>query len=106
VRNPAAQGRPDANHRKIVDWYEELYCSVVDTHELGFGFPDLVVGCAGRTELVEVKSDPGHLLDSQVLFARTWRGSKVVVVRTHADVINHVQNIRERAAGRMAPTHR
>jgi hypothetical protein len=99
--------RRDDGHRKIVEWYEELFCSVLDLHTMGHGCPDLLIGCAGRDELVEVKSEVlGQLESVQVMFAKNWRGRKVTVVRTHADVINHVQNIRERAAGRMAPTHR
>ena len=98
MRSPAAQGRPDANHSEVRGWYEELYCSVVDLHSVGGGCPDLLIGLAGRSELVEVKTEHGHLEPSQVTFCRDWRGSKVVVVRTHADVINHVTNVRERVS--------
>jgi len=105
MRNPAAQGRPDANHAEVKGWYEELYCSVVDLHGVGFGCPDLLVGLAAHTDLVEVKTDTGQLKPSQKRFQADWRGAKVVVVRTHADVINHVQNVRERAS-REAHHHR
>lgn len=98
MRNPAAKGRPDANHNSIRDWYEALYCSVVDLHSVGFGCPDLLVGVSGRSELVEVKTECGNLEPSQVRFIRDWRGSKVTVVRTQADVINHVQNVREKVS--------
>jgi hypothetical protein len=98
VRRPAAQGRPDRNHAEVKGWYEKLYCSVVDTHEVGGGFGDLVVGIAGHTDIVEVKTESGHLEPAQVTFHRDWRGSKVVIVRTQADVINHVQNVRERVS--------
>lgn len=96
MRNPAAQGRADKNHSEVRGWYEELFCSVVDLHGVGGGCPDLLVGFAGRSELVEVKTEHGQLEPSQVTFGKTWRGSKITVVRTHADVINHVQNVRER----------
>ena len=92
------QKRVDANHHEVIGWYEQLYCSVVDLHEVGFGCPDLLVGCAGRSELVEVKSEHGQLEPSQITFNKTWRGNKVVVVCTHADVLNHVLNIRERVS--------
>lgn len=95
-RNAAAKGAPDENHADVVGWYEELYCSVADTHIVGFGFPDLVIGIAGLDCKVEVKTENGILLPSQVRFQRDWRGSKTTVVRTRADVINHVQNVRER----------
>jgi|HubBroStandDraft_5_1064220.scaffolds.fasta_scaffold21057_5 hypothetical protein len=98
MRNPAAQGRPDSNHSEVVGWYEELYCSVVDTHELGGGMGDLLVGIAGVNDIVEVKTDGGQLLPSQVTFHRDWRGRKPIVIRTQADVINHVQQVRERVS--------
>jgi hypothetical protein len=98
VRNPARQGKPDSNHAEIAGYYEALYCSVFDSHECGLGFPDLVVGVAGVTCLVEIKSEDGELRASQNLFIRSWRGAKPVVVRTQADVINHVQGVRERVS--------
>lgn len=94
----AMKSLPDDNQAQVQIWYEALFCSVVDLHGIGFGTPDLLIGCAGRSELVEVKTDVGQLKKSQVRFAKEWRGSKVVVVRTQADVINHVQNIRERVS--------
>lgn len=100
VRHPAAQGAPDANHAQVVSWYQELFCSVVDLHGVGFGCPDLLVGLAGRSELVEVKTDEGQLLPSQKRFGRDWRGSKVVIVRTHQDVIDHVTRVRSRFESR------
>jgi hypothetical protein len=97
-RHAAAKGKPDANHGEIVAAYEELYCSVVDTHGQGFGFPDLVVGISGHTCLVECKTDEGELLLSQRRFQRDWRGSKVEVVRTREDVLKHVQRVRQRVS--------
>jgi hypothetical protein len=70
---------------------------VIDLHGVGFGCPDLAVGFQRITELVEVKSEAGQLEASQVTFNKTWRGNKVVIVRTRADVINHVKNIMERS---------
>ena len=98
VRRPAAQGRTDSNQSQVIGWYEELYCSVVDLHEMGSGVPDLLVGFSGVSDLVEVKTEEGHLEASQNRFIRDWRGRKVVVVRTHGDVIRHVQNVRERVS--------
>jgi hypothetical protein len=88
----------DAFHDEAVACYEELFCSVVDLHTLGHGIPDLLVGAAGCDELVEVKSEQGQLETNQVTFNKTWRGHKVTVVRTRADIINHVANIRERVS--------
>jgi hypothetical protein len=98
MRNPARQGRPDSNHAQVRAWYEALYCSVIDLHEVGHGCPDFLIGVAGRSELVEVKTEHGHLEASQIRFQDEWRGSKVQVVVTHADVINHVLNVSERVS--------
>jgi hypothetical protein len=95
--------RRDANHNEVIGWYEELYCSVVDTHTLGGGVPDLNVGIANQVnEWVEIKTDEGQLAPAQITFQKTHRGRPVVVVRTRADVINHVTNVRER----LSRTHR
>lgn len=94
----AIKSLPDENQAEIMGWYEELHCSVKDTHGVGGGFGDLVVGTAGITDIVEVKSSHGHLEANQVTFHRDWRGSKVVIVKSKADVINHALNMRERAA--------
>jgi len=51
--------------------------SVFDAHELGRGFPDLVVSCpnSGSTYLVEVKV-PGECLNEREFeFHRDWPGS-------------------------------
>lgn len=92
----ATRSLPDSNQGEVVAWYEELFCSVVDLHGVGFGCPDLMVGVGGRTELVEVKTEIGNAEASQVRFSRDWRGSKVKTITTHADVIAHVQEVRER----------
>jgi hypothetical protein len=98
MRHPAAQGRPDANHGDVVSSYEQLFCSVVDLHAVGFGCPDLMIGCSGLTELAEVKTEEGDLLPSQITFQKSWRGSKVVIIRTQEDVIAHVTRMRQKQA--------
>jgi len=59
----------------------------------------LVVGIAGVTALVEIKTEDGELRSSQKLFCTTWRGARVEVVRTVDDVISHVSRIRSRFSG-------
>jgi hypothetical protein len=88
----------DANHDTIVLRYQALYCSVVDLHTLGLGCPDILVGCAGRSELVEIKDEDeeGTLNASQQRFVRDWRGNKVIIVRNYDDVSKHVKRMRER----------
>lgn len=98
MRNPAAQGRPDANHADVRIWYEQLFCSFVDTHEVGGGFGDAVIGCAGLTDIIEIKTEDGKVLPSQETFHKTWRGSKILVIRDQQDVIEHVQYMRAKQA--------
>lgn len=88
--------KPDANHSAIAGWYRDLGCSVADTHAAGLGVPDLFVGCVGLCDPVEVKTEEGKLLPSQETFIATWRGSRVRVVRTQTDVIEHVTEMRRR----------
>lgn len=88
----------DRNHSDVIGWYEELYCSVLDLHKVGENCPDILVGCAHLTDLVEIKWEAGQLSPGQVLFHKNWRGSKVIIVKTQPDVINHVLNMRERAS--------
>lgn len=90
-------GNPDSNHHDVIGWYRELGCFVCDTKDVGFGFPDLVVGAAGVTDVVEIKSGEGRLRSSQELFISAWRGSAVRIVRTQGDVLEHVTDMRRRA---------
>lgn len=93
ARMPASKGAPDANHGEICDTYRALGCSVHDTWQLGFGFPDIVVGIAGVWALVEIKTEDGELSASQLRFQRDAR-AKVEVVRTVGDVTEHVTRVR------------
>lgn len=96
MRNPAAQGRADANHAELAAVYEELFCSVVNTYHVGGGFPDAVIGCGGLTALVEFKMADGKKTPAQETFHKIWRGSKVWIIRCREDVIDHVKWMRER----------
>lgn len=90
-------GRRDVNHADVVKWYRDLGCYVADTADLALGMPDLFVGAAGVTDPVEVKSAVGDLEPLQKTFISAWRGSKVWIVRTQEDVIDHVTDMRRRA---------
>lgn len=93
----AAMGNRDANHGEITQVYESLYCKVVDTHGLGFGFPDIVVKIPTKrgpvAALVEIKTVDGTLSKSQERFVAEW-GSAVAVVHTRDDVFAHVERVR------------
>lgn len=92
--------RRDANHGEITEAFEALGCTVHDTHEVGGGFPDIVVGLVGVNVLVEIKTANGKLEGSQIGFIERWRGCKPYIVQTHADVIALVAFIRRQAQKR------
>ena len=75
-------GRRDSTHGVVRRTLRDLGCSVYDTGDVGHNFPDFVVGLLGRDYLVEVKSPKGDLSDGQAEFARSWQGSKPVVLRS------------------------
>lgn len=69
----------DKNQREIVEALRAAGCSVVITSHVGAGFPDIVVGRAGATYLLEIKGKRGKLTKPQVKFFDEWRGNAVVV---------------------------
>jgi hypothetical protein len=59
---PASTEAPrDADQPELVGVYEALGCTVVDLGSVGNGITDLLIGCAGITDLAEVKI-PGEEL--------------------------------------------
>jgi hypothetical protein len=95
------RGSRDANHLAMAAAFESLGCTTADLALAGVtGFPDLVVGCAGRTYLVEIKNpDTAYgragLNRDQSAFARDWRGGLVYVVTCVEDVYAAVQEWRK-----------
>lgn len=87
----------DTNHNEAIGWYESMGCTVVDLRAVGFGVSDLLLGCAGVTDLAEVKFEDGELRLSQVNFNSRWRGSRPWITRTQDDAIQHVADMRRRA---------
>jgi hypothetical protein len=67
---------------------------------MGKDFPDLVVGLAGATFLVEAKASKGKLSDGQSDFAKTWRGTPVVVLRSRLGAREWLIRVRHELSGR------
>lgn len=91
--------RVDANQPEIVKAYRDLGFSVYSCAPMGKGFPDLVVGIHGITDLVEVKDGDKppsgrKLTPDQVTFFNDWKGS-VRVVNNIDDVAQHHKELRE-----------
>lgn len=75
----ARRHKRDATHADIAEALKAFGWSVKDTSKFGEGFPDMVIGLNGITDLVEAKDGPNALwTPAQLEFMRTWRGSPVV----------------------------
>jgi len=70
---------------------------VFDTHQLGKGFPDAVIGYRGNLWLVEFKTDKAKLEEGQVEFAQ-----KMAAVGITVHVIRNPNEMLALLAGRMA----
>lgn len=90
----------DRNHRELQTAFEQLGCSVVDMAGAGIpGWPDAVIGVAGRTHLVEFKNPETRygragLNGNQTAFSQEWRGGKLFVVSSVDEVAALVRNLR------------
>ena len=84
-RNPAAKGRRDANHGRIVRALQRVGTEVVDLGGVGRGVPDLLTCRQGVIRLLEIKTEKGRNGTSQNEF-RT-RGWPVSVVRNEEEAL-------------------
>jgi len=71
--------RVDDNQREIVKALRECGADVFLLHEVGKGFPDIIVGIRGANYLMEIKSEKGKLTPAEIEFFDTWRGQKALV---------------------------
>lgn len=78
--------RQDGNHQEIVGYFRKFGCSVWNTHQLGRGFPDIIVGKCHKNALVEIKDKDGSLTKDEQKFHSEWLGG-VFVVYDLEDVI-------------------
>jgi Holliday junction resolvase len=102
-------GRRDSTHAEIRQELRDLGASVSDTGDVGNDFPDLVVGLAGATFLVEAKSDKkvhhkkNEASEGQETFAQKWRGSPVVRLRSRIEAREWLIRTRHEIYGRSVP---
>jgi len=76
--------RIDANQPEIVKALRQAGATVTPTHELGRGFPDLVVGFRGLNHLFEIKDgskSPSRrkLTPDEIEWHANWRGQVKIV---------------------------
>lgn len=83
--------RTDDNQAQLVATFRRIGCAVFSLASVGRGCPDLLVGCAGRNWLVEVKdgskaASKRKLTPLEAEFHAMWPGP-VAVVETVEDVL-------------------
>ncbi len=81
----------DDTERAIVDHLRSLGYSVMQIS--GPGLPDLAVGRAGKTHLLEVKSPGGRPTSAQRETMRSWSGSPIWTVRSPAEAYEAVNTL-------------
>lgn len=81
--------RTDTNQQEIVAALRKMGYSVAITSGVGDGFPDLVVGRAGQTWLIELKSSrKASYTGPQNVFMRLWTGSPVVRLNSLEEAVD------------------
>lgn len=86
-------GRRDLTHAEVRDGMREVYGAkaVLDTADLGDGFPDLVLGARGVTFMLEVKKDTkAEMQPRQIELMVAWRGGPWLVVVSFRDAFEQV----------------
>ncbi len=86
-------GRRDNTHAEVRDGLRDVFGkqAVLDTADLGDGFPDLVLGARGVTMFLEVKRDKKQPLRPKQLEAKFgWRGGPWLVVVSFEDAMMQV----------------
>jgi Holliday junction resolvase len=82
--------RTDDNHREIVDEFRRLGASVIDLSRVGGGCPDVCIGIAKQTALVEIKRNAkAKYTPDQLDFMTVWNGQPVF----RCESIEHAQYI-------------
>jgi len=70
--------RIDTNHKEIVKALREAGASVVSLASMKHGCPDLLVGYAGETLMMEVKKDSkARFTPDQLEFMAKWKGGPI-----------------------------
>lgn len=80
------RAKVDTNHSAIVNALRKCGCSVQSLAPVGCGVPDILVGIAGKTYLLEIKAANGVLTPAEASWHALWRGH-VAIVRTIAEAM-------------------
>lgn len=85
--------RTDRNHSEIINAIRKIpNISVFSTHEVGKGFPDIVIGYKGINYLIEIKDgnkppSARKLTDAELQFHSNWKG-QIKIVNNLDEVLN------------------
>lgn len=85
--------RTDRNHAEIINALRKIpNLSVFSTHEVGKGFPDIVIGYKGVNYLIEIKDgnkppSARKLTDAELQFHYNWKG-QIKIVNNLDEVLN------------------
>jgi hypothetical protein len=77
--------RTDSNHAEIIKALRKIpNLSVFSTHEVGKGFPDIVIGYKGINYLIEIKDgkkppSARKLTPDEVKFHQEWSGQISII---------------------------
>jgi len=86
--------RVDENQQEIIDTLKEAGYSVHNTHDLGGGFPDIVVGCDKGNVLAEIKMPGKGLNEKETKWFMSWKGPKVVIY-TKGEAVKQIEKVLE-----------
>lgn len=80
--------RADSTQPDIVRALTQMGYDIIYLHQLGGGYPDLLVGIAGDLDLVECKSgEKATYTPDQIQFNRTWKGKPPVRLNSYEHAI-------------------
>jgi hypothetical protein len=83
--------RKDANQQEVEDALSAIGCQVIDTHNIGGGYPDLhVVTPCGDVCMVEVKMPGEGLTRSETVFLANYRGW-IIIARSGQEAVDKVR---------------
>lgn len=69
----------DSNQKEIVQMLRNFGASVVDTHSVGKGCPDIFVGYKWKIYAFEIKSEGGFLTPAEYEWRENWKGNYYIV---------------------------
>lgn len=86
--------RVDDNQKALVKQLRKIGCSVLHTHTIGHGAPDIIVGFRGINYLCEVKDPKKYpsqrqLTSDELEFHNEWKG-QIMILETIDDFLNAI----------------